>query len=150
LRAKLRADRRRARGPSEAQLAVAAQIALARVQAQQSTWTRADLMKQIGLAMPPESRNLEPEASVALVAELTGRAISGEFGAVAELTRPEFPATPGYLRRDLDGRSVYTRPGSERYATHVQLSLEDRLLQAARRETAPHRCPRRAQGHHLR
>ena len=56
---------------------------------------------------------------------------------MAELTRPEFPATPEYLRRELDGRSVYTRPGSQRYATHVQLSLEERLLQAAQRESAP-------------
>jgi hypothetical protein len=126
-----------AHGPSDAQLAVAAQTALARVQAQQSTWSRADLMKQVGLAMPPESRNLEPEAAVALVQVLTARALTGEFGAVAELTRPEYPATPDYLRRELDGRSVYTRPGSERYATHVQLSLEERLLQSAQRETAP-------------
>ncbi len=126
-----------ARGPAQAQLAIAAQTALARVQAQLATWTRADLMKQVGLAMPPEARNLGPAGAVALVQELTDRALAGEFEPVAELTRPEFPATPDYLRRELDGRSVYTRPGAVRYATHVQLSLEERLLQAAQRETAP-------------
>jgi TrwC relaxase/AAA domain len=127
-----------AQGPAQAQLAIAAQTALARVQAQQATWTRADLMKQIGLAMPAGSRSLSPAEAVVLVQELTDRAISGEFEPVAELTRPEFPATPDYLRRELDGRSVYTRPGSARYATHVQLSLEERLLQAAQRETSAH------------
>jgi hypothetical protein len=95
-------------------------------------------MKQIGLALPAETRNLDPAAAVTLVEELTDRAISGEFEPVAELTRPEFPATPDYLRRELDGRSVYTRPGAVRYATHVQLSLEERLLQAAQRQAAPH------------
>ena len=56
---------------------------------------------------------------------------------MSKLTAPEFPATPEYLRRDLDGRSVYTRPGSQRYATNVQLSLEEQLLQSAQRAGAP-------------
>ncbi len=122
---------------TQAQIAHAAQMALARVQAKQSTWTRADLMKQIGLALPAESRSLDPAAAVALVQDVTDRAIAEEFQAVTELTAPEFPATPDYLRRDLDGRSVYSRPGSQRYATNVQLTLEERLLQSAQREGAP-------------
>lgn len=121
-----------------AQLAAAARAGLARVQAEEATWTRAQLMKYIGLSIPPGARGLDPVAAVALVEDLTDRAIAGEFEPVAELTRPEFPATPDYLRRELDGRSVYTRPGSRRYATHVQLDLEERLLQAAQKEAAPH------------
>jgi hypothetical protein len=122
---------------TQAQLARAAQIALARVQAQHSTWTHADLMKHIGLALPAQAGTLDPAAAVGLVQELTDRAIAGEFQPVAELARPEFPATPGYLRRELDGRSAYTRPGSQRYATNVQLALEERLLRDAQREGAP-------------
>src|SRR5258706_1432573 len=121
----------------QAQLGTAAQTGLARVQAKQSTWTRADLMKHIGLALPSQSRDLDPAEAVAQVQELTDRAIAGEFQAITELTAPEFPATPEYLRRDLEGRSVYTRPGSQRYATNVQLSLEEQLLQSAQREGAP-------------
>ena len=45
---------------------------------------------------------------------------------------------PACLRRDLDGRSVYTRPGTQRYATRVQMSLEEQLLAQAQREGAPH------------
>ena len=42
------------------------------------------------------------------------------------LDAPEWPPLPDYLRReDLDGRSVYTRPGTERFATGVQLTLEE-------------------------
>ena len=51
---------------------------------------------------------------------------------------PQWPAVPEYLRRGIDGRSVYTRPGTQRYATQVQLSLEERLTDAARAESAPH------------
>jgi hypothetical protein len=41
------------------------------------------------------------------------------------------------LRRELDGRSVYTRPGVTRYATSAQLSLEDTLIAQARAQGAP-------------
>jgi len=39
------------------------------------------------------------------------------------------------LRPALDGPSIYTRPGSVRYATRVQLSLEERLVATAQAET---------------
>ena len=41
------------------------------------------------------------------------------------------------LRRDLDGRSVFVRPGVSRYATEVQLSREEKLLERARQDGAP-------------
>jgi hypothetical protein len=41
------------------------------------------------------------------------------------------------LRRELDGRSVYTAPGTERYATRGQLSMEETLVQRAQRHGAP-------------
>ena len=46
-------------------------------------------------------------------------------------------AAPPSLRRDLDGRSIYSRPGVARYATAAQLSLEERLVAHAQAQGAP-------------
>ena len=39
--------------------------------------------------------------------------------------------------QQLDGRSVYARPGAARYATAAQLSLEERLVAQAQAQDAP-------------
>ena len=113
------------------------QTALARVQAK-TTWLRADLMREIADAMPAEAHAMAPDDAVALVGQLTDRAIAGEAGQVMSLDAPEYPQVPGYLRRELDGRSVYTRPGTTKYATSVQIAREQELLDAAGEEGAPH------------
>jgi hypothetical protein len=122
--------------PSAQALRRAAVTALAQVQAAHSTWTRADYLKHLGLAMPSGSRTMHPAASVDLLHVLADRALAGEFEDVVCLEAPEWLSVPGSLRRDLDGRSVYTRPGTERYATRQQLSLEERLLDRAQRQGA--------------
>jgi conjugative relaxase-like TrwC/TraI family protein len=125
-------------GPSrDAQLRVM-QTALARVQEHKTTWIRADLMRAIDDALPAEAHAMDPRDSVALVRELTDRAIAGDAGQVVSLDAPEYPEAPAYLRRELDGRSIYTRPGTTRYATRVQISREEDLLGAIGREGAPH------------
>jgi hypothetical protein len=48
------------------------------VQAAHSTWTRADLMREIADSLPPEARTMDPAAAVALVHDMTDRAIAGE------------------------------------------------------------------------
>ena len=53
------------------------------------------------------------------------------------LEAPEWPPLPASLRRELDGRSVYTRPGTARYATAAQLSAEERLVAHAQTQGAP-------------
>src|SRR5271165_4733176 len=58
---------------------------------------------------------------------------SGRGGDVVCLEAPEWPPLPASLRRELDGRSVYPRPGTARYATAAQLSAEERLVAQARR-----------------
>lgn len=68
--------------------------------------------------------------------ELADRALAGEFETVQCLEASELAALPDALRRTLDGRSVYTRLGSVRYATRVQLSVEERVVANARSETA--------------
>ena len=64
------------------------------------------------------------------------------------LEAPEWPPLPGSLRRELDGRSVYTRPGTTRYATAAQLSAEERLVAQAQTQGAPH-LPRELAARHL-
>ena len=114
------------------------QAALARVQEHKTTWIRADLMREIADSMPAEAHAMAPADAVALVRQLTDRAIAGEAGQVMSLDAPEYPQVPGYLRRELDGKSIYTRPGITRYATSVQIAREKELLDATGKEGAPH------------
>ncbi len=116
-------------------LATGARVALARVQARHATWTRADLMREVKAALASEHLGTDPAAAVALVGALGDRALAGEFEPVRCLEAPEAVPLPDSLRRPLDGRSVYTRPGSVRYATRVQLTLEERLVADAQRQT---------------
>ncbi|MGO8958696.1 MAG: MobF family relaxase [Streptosporangiaceae bacterium] len=124
--------------PTRAELTRAVQRALVLVQEKQSTWTRSDLLKQLGLAMPTETRRMAPEAAVALLQDLADEAVSGSFEQVVCLEAPEWPPVPQHLRRELDGRSAYTRPGTTHYATRVQLSMEEKLLTDAQKQGAPH------------
>ena len=110
--------------------------ALAWVQREHSTWTRADLMKVLGWSLGPGFAHLDPEARQELLLELTDGALSPDFG-VRCLEAPEWPPVPQSLRREMDGRSVYTAPGTERYATRGQLSMEEALCQRAQRPGAP-------------
>jgi len=130
--------RRDARRPAGEELNHAVQRALTLVQAAKSTWARSDLLKQLALVMPPQTRSMAPDAAVALLHELADEALAGSVEDVVCLEAPQWPPLPEYMRRPLDGRSVYTRPGTTRYATRVQLSMEEQLLQAAQRQGAPH------------
>ncbi len=130
-------DGAREPAPRDARIVTrAVQVALARVQAGRAAWTRAELMRQVKASVPAEQLGINPDAAVSLVNELTDRALEGEFEPVQCLEAPEIVALPDELRRSLDGRSIYTRPGSVRYATRVQLSLEERLVANAQAETA--------------
>jgi hypothetical protein len=110
--------------------------ALPWVQREHSTWTKQDLMKVLGWSMGPQFAHMDPDARQDLLVAMTERALSPGFG-VRCLEAPEWPPVPQALRRELDGRSVYTAPGTERYATHGQLSMEEALLQRAQRHGAP-------------
>ena len=111
--------------------------ALVLVSAKHPAWTRHDLVKQLALVMPPETRQMTPQAAQELLLGLADEALSGRTGEVACLEAPEWPPLPASLRRQLDGRSVYTRPGAARYATTAQLTLEDRLVAHAQTQGAP-------------
>ena len=64
------------------------------------------------------------------------------------MSAPEWPPLPASLRRELDGGSVYTRPGTTRYATAAQLSAEERLVAQAQAQRAP-QLPRELAARHL-
>ena len=121
-------------GPSERELARAAQKAVALAQQDKSTWTRADLIKYLGRVLPRSG--MDPAAATVLLEDLAGRVLRSEFGPVACLEAPEPAVAPAGLRR-ADGRSVYQRHGGVRFATHAQLTLEQRMLALARAGAAP-------------
>jgi conjugative relaxase-like TrwC/TraI family protein len=118
--------------------------ALVLVSDQHPAWTRHDLVKQLALVMPPETRQMSPQAAHELLLGLAEEALSGRTGQVVCLDAPEWPPLPATLRRQLDGRSVYTRPGAARYATTAQLTLEDRLVAHAQTQGAPRLTPEMA------
>jgi hypothetical protein len=123
----------------EAQARVLAR-ALVLVSARHPAWTRHDLVKQLALVLPTETRHMTPQAAQAAQALLLGladEALSGRTGQVVCLEAPQWPPLPASLRRQLDGRSVYTRPGAARYATAAQLTLEDTLVAHAQTQGAP-------------
>jgi conjugative relaxase-like TrwC/TraI family protein len=110
--------------------------ALASVQAKNSTWTRSELMKNLAWAMGQDFAHLPPDVRQELLEQLTDQALGVEYG-VECLEAPEWPCVPRSLVRELDGRSVYTRPGVTRYATRSQLTMEQRMRQQAQRTGAP-------------
>ena len=111
--------------------------ALVLVSDQHPAWTRHDLLKQLALVLPAETRQMSPEEAQELLLGLAEEALSGRSGEVVCLEAPEWPPLPASLRRELDGRSIYSRPGVARYATAAQLSMEERLVAHAQTQAAP-------------
>ena len=120
--------------PGQLELSRAAQKAVALAQQEKSAWTRADLIKYLGRVLPRTGR--DPAAAAALLEDLADRALRSEFEPVACLEAPEPIAPPRSLLR-ADGRSVYQRHGGIRYATHAQLTTEERMLALAGAGGAP-------------
>ena len=111
--------------------------ALVLVSDKHPAWTRHDLLKQLALVMPPKTRHMGARAAQELLVGLAEEALSGRVGDVVCLEAPPWPPLPAGLRRQLDGRSVYTRPGTAWYATAAQLSMEEKLVAQAQAQAAP-------------
>jgi AAA domain/TrwC relaxase len=111
--------------------------ALVLVSDKQPAWTRHDLLKHLALVLPVETRRMSAQAARELLLGLAEEALSGRTGDVVCLEAPQWPPLPAALRRELDGRSVYTRPGVTRYATAAQMSAEERLVAQAQAQGAP-------------
>jgi hypothetical protein len=106
----------------------AAQKALEKCGRENSKWTRADVIANLGRVVP--RRAADPDGQARLLEEVAGRALAGEFGPVVCIEAPEAVPVPACLRR-ADGRSVYQRHGGVKYATRVQLSREEKLVAQA-------------------
>jgi TrwC relaxase len=72
----------------------AVQKALALVSEKQSAWTRHDLVKQLALVMPADSRRMSAQAARELLLGLAEEALSGRGGDVVCLEAPEWPPLP--------------------------------------------------------
>jgi hypothetical protein len=112
----------------------AAKKAVALVQQDKSTWTRADLIKYVGRVLPRSG--MDPDAATALLEDLADRALASESDPVACLEAPEPTEVPARLLR-ADGPTVYQRHGGVRFATHAQLSMEQRMVALARASGVP-------------
>src|SRR5258708_1960078 len=122
--------------PDAGMLRRAARKALARSQAQQSKWTRYQLIHELGSVRPPAVRDLKPERMLPLLEDLADRTLAGDFEPVVCLEAPELIDVPDSLRRS-DGRPVYQPHMTAQYATAAHLSLEEQLLADAGRRRAP-------------
>ncbi len=123
--------------PSRQAQARALAKALVLVSAKPPAWTRHDLVRQLALVMPAETRQMRPQTARELLLGLAEEALSGRTGEVVCLEGPQWPPLPAPLCRQLDGRSVYTRPGVARYATTAQLTMEEQLVADAQTQGAP-------------
>jgi conjugative relaxase-like TrwC/TraI family protein len=119
---------------TELELSRAAQKAVALAQQEKSTWTRADVIKYLGRALPRSG--MDPAAATAMLENLADRALRSEFEPVVCLEAPEPAEVPRSMLR-ADGCSVYRRHGGTRYATRAQLVMEERMLAQARASSAP-------------
>jgi len=113
------------------------QEAVAAVQAAQSTWTEADLIRHLGERLPAQVGAMTAPQAAALLPALARQALATE---AVMLAAPEWPRVPDSLRR-ASGESLYTPHGAARYATSAQLSLEDRLLAHTQEQGAPRLDP---------
>ncbi|HEU5390251.1 MAG TPA: MobF family relaxase [Streptosporangiaceae bacterium] len=111
--------------------------ALTLVSVQHPAWTRHDLLKQLALVLPPQTWQMDSQEAQELLFGLAEEALSGRSGEVVCLEAPQWPPLPAQLRRRLDGRSVYTRPGAARYATAATLAVEEQLVAHAQVQGAP-------------
>ncbi len=121
-------------GLSAADMERAAQKALALAHQEKSTFTRADVIKHLGRVLP--RTGMVPAQAAGLLEELADRVLRSEFEDVACLEAPEVVQVPRDLIR-ADGRSVFQRHGGTRYATRVQLTMEERLIAQAGANGAP-------------
>jgi hypothetical protein len=97
-------------------------------QARITAWTRADLIRYLGEALPVGAM-----ADRATLEMLAVRAIGGAAGERVELlSAPEWPRVPAGLRRP-GGESVFRPHGAERYASQAQLTARPRIRSKRRR-----------------
>ena len=110
---------------------------LANLQEAQSAWTRYDLIRSIGEALPDHVVGADQGSAWRHLERLAARCLAGEAGEeVVRLSAPQWPPVPESLRR-ADGESIYRPHGAEQYATRARLSMEKQLIADAQEQAAP-------------
>jgi hypothetical protein len=109
--------------------------ALELVQSAQSAWTRSALHRALGELLPAYTGPMDDDGAGGLLPALTDRVLAGEVGRVVMLTAPEWPVVPEALRRK-NGESVFAPHQAQLYATEAQISMEERISDAAARRSA--------------
>ncbi len=94
----------------------AAQKASEKCSRENSKWTRADLIANLGRSLP--LRPADPDGQAAMLEEVVDQALAGEASPLVCLEAPEAGPVPASLRR-ADGHKMYQRHGGVKYATRV-------------------------------
>ena len=117
--------------PSGAERRSIIRQAVAAVQKANSSWTRSQLLFELGHALPALPADVDPEAYLNGLADeaLSGRAEGVNVHQIAPV--PDvIDVTRLGLRKD--GTSIYRPPGEERFVTSEHLDLEQHLVDVAR------------------
>ena len=117
--------------PSGAERRSIIRQAVAAVQTANSSWTRGQLLFELGHALPALPADVDPEAYLGGLADeaLSGRAEGVNVHQIAPV--PDvIDVTRLGLRKD--GTSIYRPPGEERFVTSQHLDLEQHLVDVAR------------------
>ena len=130
--------------PSREAQALAVQKALALVSEKQSAWTRHDLLKQLALVMPTETRRMSPQAAQELLFGLAEEASSGRGGDVVCLEAPNGRRSPGRCAGNWTG-AASTR-GRARRGTPPPRSYRQRRARRARADARRAPAASRARG----
>jgi conjugative relaxase-like TrwC/TraI family protein len=126
--------------PSDPERARAIRIAVAEVQRQNAVWNRAQLVFELGRALPTLPPDVDPETYLDELAEET---LSGRAEGVAVLQVAPVPDVIDVPRLGLrkDGTSIYRPPGEEMFCTsehrdHEQWMVDVAVLPVPRRVSA--------------
>ena len=113
--------------------------ALAAVADTKAAWSRSDLMRAVSDALPGHLHLLDPEHVRALLEGITDAALCDAVRITPEVDTTNLPADG----RLADGRSAYSSPGGELWATRGQLAADRGLRAAAAPPGSPRPRPRR-------
>ena len=120
--------------------------ALVLVSDQHPAWTRHDLLKQLALVLPAETRQMSPEEAQELLLGLAEEALSGRSGEVVCLEAPEWPPLPA-VAAPRAGRAQHLHAARRRAVRHRRAAVDGGAAGRARadaRRAAPSRRAGRA------
>ena len=117
--------------PSETERRSIIRRAVAAVQTANASWTRSQLIFELGRALPALPGDVDPEAYLNGLAD---EAVSGRAEGVTVHQIAPVPDVIDVARLGLrkDGTSIYRPPGEERFVTSRHLDLEQHLVDVAR------------------